>query len=67
MRRPASRNSARPAARDRMSPARRARAIGLAAVAAALDLPADGFAPRLAALIERGAALTAPASGRLAA
>jgi hypothetical protein len=64
MRRPASRKFAKPAARDRMS---RARAIGLAAVAAALDLPADGFQPRLAALIERGAALTAPARHRLAA
>jgi hypothetical protein len=46
---------------------RNAGEIGLAAVAAALELPIDGFEPELAALIERGAAAIAPASSRLAA
>jgi hypothetical protein len=44
-----------------------AREIGLAAVAAALELPIDGFEPELAALIERGAAAIAMAPSRLAA
>jgi hypothetical protein len=44
-------------------PSNRCREIGLAAVAAALDLPIDALDPETAAAVERGAlALAAPRS-----
>ncbi len=65
--RSASHKVAKPAARRFKSPTLRARAIGLAAVAAALELPIEAFDPKLAALIERGAMAIAPTPSQLAA
>jgi hypothetical protein len=64
--RSANRKAAKPA-RNVEASSLRARAIGLAAVAAALELPLDGFEPGLAALIASGAATIAPQAARLAA
>jgi hypothetical protein len=65
--RSANRKVAKRLARADMSPSLRAHAIGLAAVAAALELPVDGFDSDLAALIAQGAAAIAPHPARLAA
>jgi hypothetical protein len=61
------RKAAKPAARKDKASALRARAIGLAAVAAALEVSLDDLAPEFAALVENGAASIAPRAAQLAA
>jgi len=65
--RPANRQTAEQTARDDIFLSRHCGEIGLAAVAAALDLSIDTLEPEIAEAIERGASLMAPPRGSLAA
>jgi hypothetical protein len=65
--RPANPQTVGQTARDDIFASDRCREIGLAAVAAALDLPIETLEPEMAEAIERGGLLMAPPRSMLAA